>query len=85
MADPHPATDAQDAYVRGTQEISEQESTFALFVGLAKWGCLATAVAIVFLLLWFQPGGSFVAGAVTALIVLVAGFFALRSKKSTAH
>lgn len=84
MADPHHATDAHDDYVRGTQEISEQAATFNLFVTLTKWGCLGTAVAIVFLLLWFQPGGSFVAGAASAVIVLVVGFFALRSKK-TAH
>ena len=80
MADPHHA-DAHDEYVRGSQEISEQASTFALFIGLAKWGSLAVAVSVVFLLLWFQPGGSFVAGAISAFVVLVVGVFALRSKK----
>jgi hypothetical protein len=81
MADPHHA-DAPDAYVRGSQEISEQEATFDLFIGLAKWGSLATAVAVVFLLLWFQPGGSFIAGAIAAFVVLAVGIFALRKKKS---
>ena len=81
MADPHHA-DAHDDYVRGSQEISEQESTFDLFMGLAKWGSLATAVAVVFLLLWFQPGGSFIAGAIAAFVLLVVGVFALRKKKS---
>lgn len=82
MADPHHATDAHDDYVRGSQEISEQNATFELFIGLAKWGSLATAVAIAFLLIWFMPGGSFIAGFITAAVLLVAGIFALRSKKS---
>lgn len=81
MADPHHATDAHDAYVRGSQEISEQESTFALFIGLAKWASLALAVTIAFLLIWFMPGGSFVGGFITGVVLLVVGIFALRSKK----
>ena len=86
MADPHHASDANahDDYVRGSQEIREQESTFSLFIGLAKWGSLATAVSLVFLLLWFQPGGSFIAGAIAAGVLLAVGVFALRRKK-TAH
>jgi len=81
MADPHHA-EAHDDYVRGSQEISEQASTFTLFMGLAKWGSLATAVSILFLVLWFQPGGSFIAGAIAAIVLLVVGIFALRSKKT---
>ena len=80
MADPHHA-DAHDDYVRGSQEISEQESTFDLFMGLAKWGSLLIGVSVLFLVMWFQPGGSFVAGAISAFVVLVVGVFALRSKK----
>ena len=85
MADPHPATDAHDAYVRGSQEISEHESTFSLFLGLAKWGSLAMAVAIAFLLIWFMPGGSFIGGFITGVVLLVAGIFTLRSKKTAQH
>lgn len=85
MADPHhaaPDADGHDDYVRGSQEISEQEATFDLFMGLTKWGSLATAVAVVFLLLWFQPGGSFIAGAIAAFVLLAVGIFALRKKKA---
>ena len=82
MADPHHA-DAHDNYVRGSQEISEQASTFDLFVGLAKWGSLLTAATLVFLVLWFQPGGSFIGGAITAVVMLIAGGWFLRSKKPT--
>ncbi|HYG27990.1 MAG TPA: aa3-type cytochrome c oxidase subunit IV [Caulobacteraceae bacterium] len=84
MADPHHA-DAHDDYVRGSQQIDEQASTFNLFIGLAKWGSLLTAATLVFLVLWFQPGGSFIGGAITAVVVLVAGFFFLRSGKKSGH
>lgn len=80
MADPHHA-DAHDDYVRGSQEISEQTSTFSLFMGLAKWGSLLTAATLAFLVLWFQPGGSFIGGAITAVVMLIAGGWFLRSKK----
>ena len=81
MADPHHA-DAHDDYVRGSQEISEQESTFDLFMGLAKWGSLLIGVSVLFLVMWFQPGGSFIAGAIAAFVLLVIGVFALRKKKA---
>lgn len=83
MADPHHA-EAHDDYVRGSQEISEQAATFSLFMGLAKWASLLMGVVILFLVLWFQPGGSFIAGAIAAFVLLAIGVFALRTKK-TAH
>ena len=78
MADPHHAS---DDYVRGSQEISEQESTFDVFMGFTKWGSLIIAALLMFLVLWFQPGGSFVAGLITAVVVLLAGYFFLKSGK----
>ena len=81
MADPHHA-EAHDDYVRGSQEISEQEGTFSLFMGLTKWGSLLIAVTLLMLVLWFQPGGSFIAGAIAAFVMLVVGIFALRKKKT---
>lgn len=89
MADPHnPATAAADAdasaYVHGSQQINEQRETFALFLRLAKWGSLLTAAGVLFLTIWFQPGGSFVAGFGAMVVLLVVGYYALRSKK-TAH
>ena len=71
-----------DDYVRGSQEISEQVSTWHLFLGLSKWGSLAIGAILLFLTLWFQPGGSFIAGAISAIVLVVVGFFALRSKPS---
>ena len=82
MADPHHASDVHDDYVRGSQQIDEQAATFDLFITLAKWSSLALAVVLVFLVLWFQPGGSFIAGAIAAFGLLVIGVFALRKKKA---
>ncbi|MDP2115892.1 MAG: aa3-type cytochrome c oxidase subunit IV [Brevundimonas sp.] len=78
MADPHHAS---DSYVRGSQEIREQEATFDAFMGLTKWGSLIIAALLLLLVLWFQPGGSLMAGVITAVVVLVAGFFFLKSGK----
>ena len=79
MADPHHTPDAHGAYVHGSQEISEQASTFDAFMGLTKWGSLIIAATLMFLVIAFQPGGSFVTGLITAVVVLVVGFFALKS------
>ena len=81
MADPHLASHAQDDYVHGSQEISEQARTFQAFMGLAKWGSLIIAAVLMFLTLWFQPGGSLVTGFITMVVMLVAGYFFLKSGK----
>ena len=78
MADPHHAS---DSYVRGSQEISEQESTFGAFMGMAKWGSLIIAVLLVFLTLWFQPGGSLMTALITAVVLSAGGYFMLKSPK----
>jgi hypothetical protein len=78
MADPH---NSSDAYVRGSQEISEQASTFTAFMGLTKWGSLIIAALLMFLVLWFQPGGSFMTGLIAAVVMSVAGYFFLKSGK----
>lgn len=74
--------DAHDDYVRGSQEISEQVSTFDAFMGMSKWGSLIIAALLVFLTIWFQPGGSFLPAAISTFVLLVAGYFVLKSKKS---
>ncbi|WP_439478482.1 aa3-type cytochrome c oxidase subunit IV [Brevundimonas sp.] len=76
MADPHHAS---DDYVRGSQEISEQESTFDAFVGLTKWGSLIISATLLLLTIWFQPGGGFIPAAISTGVLLAAGFFLLKS------
>jgi hypothetical protein len=76
MADNH----AHDDYVRGSMEISEQESTFKLFIFLAKYGSLAIAAVLAFLTIWFMPNGSFFGGFIVMVVMMAGGVFALRSK-----
>lgn len=75
-ADPH---HAHDDYVRGSQEISEQVSTFHLFMGMAKWGSLAIAALLTLLTIWFMPNGNFFAGFLVAVVMVVAGWWFLKS------
>lgn len=77
MADQHD----HDDYVRGTMEISEQASTYQLFLDMAKYGSLAIAALLAFLTLWFMPAGSFILGAIVAVVMMAAGIFFLRSPK----
>lgn len=70
------------AYVRGSQAIDEQKSTFSLFITLAKWASLICAVLLTVLVLWFQPGGSAVTGFMAGGVLAVVGWFMLRAKPS---
>lgn len=70
-------------YVRGSQDISEQEATFNMVMALTKWGSLWIAALVLGLTLWFQPGGNFFVGILACVALLVVGFFAL--KKKPAH
>jgi hypothetical protein len=51
-------------------------------MNLAKWGSLVIAALLLFLTLWFQPGGSLVAGLIGGGVLAVAGGFFLKSGKS---
>jgi hypothetical protein len=86
MADHHSPTEHADhdaeAYVHGTMTIEEQTSTYALFMNMAKWGSLAIAALLLFLVLWFMPAGSFFMGLIGAVVLFVAGFVFLNSGKS---
>jgi hypothetical protein len=62
-------------------EINEQAATWALVQALFSWGSLAIAAVLLFLVIWFQPGGSFFGGFIVGVVVFVAGFFFLKSGK----
>ena len=90
MADLHdtanaPADADAQAYLHGHMEVREQISTYRLFLNLAKWGSLAIAVLLLFLTLWFHPGGSFMAAVIGAAVLGGVGFVALKSKPGAAH
>jgi hypothetical protein len=71
-------------HVRGEMNITEQQSTFNLVMGMTKWGSLAVAAAIFFLVLWFCTATGFAGAFVAAAVLLVAGIFFLRGKKDAA-
>lgn len=72
-------------YHRGDMDIHEQAHTWALFKKLAKWGSLVTAVALLFLTMWFCTNAGFIGSAVTAVVVLAIGIFVLRERGGAAH
>ena len=76
-----PASD----YHRGDQNITEQQATFHLVMGATKWGSLALAAMLVLLVFWFCTPAGFGPGFIAAAILLVAGIFFLREKKSVAY
>ena len=74
--------DQASDYHRGEMDISEQAKTFHGFVGMTKWGSLAIAVAVLFLALLFCAHANFFQSAGASLVLLVAGIWFLREKKS---
>jgi len=78
------ATPADD-YHRGEMDIAEQSSTYDAFLKLSKWGSLALAVSLLFVTLLFCTEAGFLGSLGPSVILAVAGFFLLRSKKKAAH
>lgn len=77
--------DVQTDYHRGDMAIQEQVHTYHLFILLAKWGSLATAVALIFLILWFCTTAGFLGALVTGVVVLAVGIAVLRDRSAQAH
>ena len=77
MAD-HPVT----SYNRGDMDIEAHQAAFHAFILMSKWGSLAVATAVLFLVMWFCTGAGFGAAVIAAAGVAVVGFFILRDKTS---
>lgn len=73
-----PASD----YHRGEMDIREQVSTYALVMGLTKWGSLAVSAFILLITVWFCTSGGFMGGLVSAAALTAVGVIFLRDKKS---
>ena len=67
-------------YTPGQMDVHQQEASFRAFVGMAKWGSLHIAVALVFLVLMFCTNTGFLGSVIPALVVLVLGVLFLRKK-----
>jgi hypothetical protein len=72
--------DATHDYHRGEMDIAEQTSTYALVMGITKWGSLAVAALILWLTLWFCTPTGFLGATVAAVVLIAAGVFFLRAK-----
>jgi hypothetical protein len=66
-------------------DIHEQVATFHLVMGITKWGCVALAAVIAWLVLWFCTGAGFVSGLITAVVIVALGVTLLRSKPEGGH
>jgi Na+/proline symporter len=71
-------------YHRGEMDIDEQKATYEGFLNLSKWGSLALAAGLVFLILWFCTKAGFLMGLIAGVIVLAIGVFVLREPKGGA-
>ena len=76
---------APSDYHRGDMDISEHTATFNGFIALSKWGSLAIAVGLVFLVLIFCAHAGFFQAAGAAIVVAVIGGFLLRDKPNAEH
>ncbi len=79
MADPE-----HEQYEIGTMQIDEQRATYDFFLGLTKWGSLALAVLLVFLVLLTSTDAGWLGSIIAAVVLLALGIFLLREKKSDA-
>ena len=72
-------------YQRGGMDIAEQIATFNLVMGLTKWGSLATAAIILWLVLWFCTPAGFLGATIAAVVLTALGVVLLREKPAAAH
>ena len=83
MADHH--HDDSD-YVHGKMDIHQNESSYALFGNMTKWGSLILAVALVFIvLLTCVPSAGFMTAAISAIVLAVLGWVFLKKKPDATH
>ena len=72
-------------YHHGEMNVSEQAATYKMFGGLTKWASLALAVLLTLGVLWFCTGAGLMAGAISALVLLVLGVVFLRTPAAQDH
>ncbi len=77
------AGDGSD-YHRGAMDIAEQTATYNLVMALTKWGSLYTAAGVFFFTLLFCTHTGFLGSLASALVLIAAGTFLLRSKPDAA-
>lgn len=76
----HDSDHHESDYEIGSMDIEAHRATYSWFGGFVKWGSLATAVALVFLVLVTSTGAGFLGALIAAVVLLVLGIVFLRSK-----
>ena len=71
-------------YHRGDQDTSDHKATYALFMNLTKWGSLLIAALLVLVVVWFCTPAGFTPGLISAVVVAVIGWLALKKKPGAA-
>ena len=72
-------------HTRGGMNIAEQVSTFHLVMGMTKWGSLAVAAAVLWLVLWFCTDIGLLGATITAAVLVAVGVVLLREKAAAAE
>ena len=73
-------------YQHGAMNVTEQQKTFELVMGMTKWGSLVLASFLLFVVLWFcTPSAGFMGGAIAGVVLLSLGVVFLREKPAPAH
>jgi hypothetical protein len=69
----------------GDMPIKDHASTYHRVMGLFKWVALGVAALVALLIFWFCTPAGPGTGFVVAVVMVVAGVFALRDRKTTEH
>lgn len=72
-------------YHRGEMDVSEQTKTFHLIMGMTKWGSLALAAFLLFIVLLTCTATGFMGSAISGVVLLALGIMLLREKPAADH
>ena len=72
-------------YQHGAMDVSEQQATFELVMGMTKWGSLVIASFLLFVVLWFCTHTGFMGAGIAGVVLLALGIVFLREKPAPAH
>jgi hypothetical protein len=72
-------------YHHGEMDVHAQQQTFHSVMTMTKWASLAIAVGVLFLTLWFCTAAGLGTAFISAVVLLVVGFVALRQRAAPAH
>jgi hypothetical protein len=77
--------ESESEYHHGMMDVHAQQQAFKGFINGSKWGSLALASMLTFLVLWFCTPTGFFGGAVAGVLVAVIGFVVLKENKPSLH